>query len=732
MWWTTTLYSECPADLPAVLFLFDLVTVHYPEAFARYEVIRSFRRAVGNGRRAALVGCFAEVIRDTDLLAQCGLAAEKVRVVPTALSDDVTDETDNPSPAVKEAAARPFLFYPTVFRNHKNLPRLLVAFSLLRRSPEWRDVTLVLTNPRIPEIEARYRSLIDMLDLTPHVRVLGDVARGEVAWLYRRAAATVISSLYEGIGLQLFEALEAGSPVACSRLPVFEEHCRGYGESVPMFDPLDPADMAAVIARLLRDRDGYRERQQELYRARARRTWDAAAPEWLDVFREGAAVGPGGPPARRPLRRRVCLILPNRVFGGLLEATKDLIRTLAEVAAARGGLALTLLVPPGQLAVDDFRRSMPVEELMLDLLAPHEFCHVALHPRDVTLFGCSPYSVVSNLSALAADAWMFLNDRVLCPLVAERPYGVMVYDMIQVRAPETFPEDFHHLYRHGIRPTVLNADLVVSTSPVTRDDVVQHIAPVKGNVRLLPVSCEPHLRFVGMEPEAVPLPAGEFILNVNNGAPHKGIVRMLTGYAALRRRLGDATPALVVCGINTDKFDPAYRGTEDYPPWVAARKLVGDLGLRVGQDVVFLGMVSDPVMYFLFRECRVVVNSAIHDNGSFNLIEGRYYGKPAVCTHYAAAEWLYRRFRVPVHYFAPDDAEDMATAVEKALAAPPLSADELATVRRGLTDPELGLRVYAERMYDMLGELVRTGEERADEEPADSLPVTLPFRQRAG
>jgi glycosyltransferase involved in cell wall biosynthesis len=181
--------------------------------------------------------------------------------------------------------------------------------------------------------------------------------------------------------------------------------------------------------------------------------------------------------------------------------------------------------------------------------------------------------------------------------------------------------------------------------------------------------------------------------------------RMLRGYAALRNRLGSVAPPLVVCGINTDKFDPAYRGSDDQPPWAAGRKLVGELGLRVGEDLFLLGLVSDPVMLWLFQNCRVVVNAAVHDNGSFNLIEGRYYGKRAVSTRYPAAEWLYERFGVPVRYCTPDVADDVAAAIELALADPVPTPDELADIRLGFTAPTLGLKEYAERMYAVLTDL---------------------------
>ena len=48
------------------------------------------------------------------------------------------------------------------------------------------------------------------------VEVLGSVSAGELVSLYRRAAALVFPSLYEGFGLPPVEAMACGCPVAAS------------------------------------------------------------------------------------------------------------------------------------------------------------------------------------------------------------------------------------------------------------------------------------------------------------------------------------------------------------------------------------------------------------------------------------------------------------------------------------------------------------------------------------
>ena len=65
-------------------------------------------------------------------------------------------------------------------------------------------------------------------------RALGLVPREELASLYRRAAASVFPSLYEGFGLPALEAMASGCPVAASNRGALPEVC---GDAAVLFDP---------------------------------------------------------------------------------------------------------------------------------------------------------------------------------------------------------------------------------------------------------------------------------------------------------------------------------------------------------------------------------------------------------------------------------------------------------------------------------------------------------------
>jgi glycosyltransferase involved in cell wall biosynthesis len=288
---------------------------------------------------------------------------------------------------------------------------------------------------------------------------------------------------------------------------------------------------------------------------------------------------------------------------------------------------------------------------------------------------------------------------------------------------------FAKMNRHGIGPTVRGAERVVVTSPTTGQDVVAEWNVPAERLRIVPVACEPHTRFEGVSPQAVPVPGRDFILNVANAAAHKGGEVMLAGYAKLKARLGDATPPLVMCGFNTLMFSPALRdkagvlppdlqafvepqrpkpNAPDHPHWQNVRRILTSNGLREGRDVYLLGYVDDAQLADLFSRAGVVVNAARYDNGTYSLIEAAWFGKPGISTRYPSAEWLYGRFGLPVRYFPVNDTDALSATLAESLADRP----DTGRIRSSLASPEFSHRQFAERLYDVLVELAEDGRRR--------------------
>ena len=84
------------------------------------------------------------------------------------------------------------------------------------------------------------------------VTFTGQVSDAALKQIYGTADALVLPSLYEGFGLPPVEAMAAGCPALVSRAASLPEVCQ---DAALYCDPLDVADMAAQLRRVLTDLD---------------------------------------------------------------------------------------------------------------------------------------------------------------------------------------------------------------------------------------------------------------------------------------------------------------------------------------------------------------------------------------------------------------------------------------------------------------------------------------------
>jgi glycosyltransferase involved in cell wall biosynthesis len=327
--------------------------------------------------------------------------------------------------------------------------------------------------------------------------------------------------------------------------------------------------------------------------------------------------------------------------------------------------------------------------------------------------------------AIRADAWFGLLDRFPLPLLPLRPYGVLIYDMLQRHLPEIFgpPDcDFFRWYKGGMIPTAKSARFVAVTTPQTQRDVIEEYGLRKRRVRLLPLGSDPGRRFAAVDPKPMAVPREPYILKVANAANHKGAGVLLQAYAKLKQIGHQNLLPIVCCGAETDRLSSDFRGEIDHPNGPRIRALVPALGLKEGIDVVFLGFVTESQLKYLYERSSVVVNAGKWDNGSYSLIEATYFGKPVICSRYPAAEFICQRFGVQAKFFPIDDSDALAELLRQSLAqeAKSISREEITDIRRKLADTELSTRRYAERIYDCLVELAEEGRRLRLSEPARS------------
>ena len=186
-----------------------------------------------------------------DILHYLRVPADKVEVIYNALDERLaTPPTAEDIARVRERfqLTSPFILYAGNIKPHKNVDRLIEAYSILRRRGV-EDVKLLIIGDEISKYP-NLRRLVHRFQLHQHVRFLGFVPDATLAALYRLASVFVFPSLYEGFGLPPLEAMAAGTPVITSNVSSLPEV---VGDAALLIDPMDAGAIADAMARVLGD-----------------------------------------------------------------------------------------------------------------------------------------------------------------------------------------------------------------------------------------------------------------------------------------------------------------------------------------------------------------------------------------------------------------------------------------------------------------------------------------------
>jgi glycosyltransferase involved in cell wall biosynthesis len=235
------------APCPVVLTIHDLYFISYPgRSRPVYEAIVT-RASRLYARRAAAIISDSEYSK-RDIVARLHVDSAKVTVIPVALGGEFRPTALTASARARYAIGAPYVLYVGNFNPHKNIPRLIRAFAMLRGSVRSRH-TLVLTGDygdSRPELAA----LAASLGITDRVVFTGRVEDADLPALYAGAAVYVTPSLEEGFGATVLEAMACGAPVVTSNRAALPEI---VGDAGLLFDPQQEKDIASVLSRVLSD-----------------------------------------------------------------------------------------------------------------------------------------------------------------------------------------------------------------------------------------------------------------------------------------------------------------------------------------------------------------------------------------------------------------------------------------------------------------------------------------------
>jgi len=271
---------------PTVVTVHDLGYHYFPQTHTRRQRLYLEWSTAYAVRHATRLIAVSAATAD-DLQRVYGAAPEKIVVVHEAATPmPAVDAYEVEATLRRHAIRQPFALFIGTLQPRKNLVRLLEAYALLRQRDR-AHFQLVLAGAD-GWLSGEIHAAIDRLGLQEIVRVTGSVTETESAALFGAAHFFVFPSLFEGFGLPVLEAQQAGVPVMTANNSSLPEVA---GDAAILVDPLDTEAIAQAMLQLSQD-EALRQRLIAAGHENVKRfSWSKAAAETLEVLRKAGGRG---------------------------------------------------------------------------------------------------------------------------------------------------------------------------------------------------------------------------------------------------------------------------------------------------------------------------------------------------------------------------------------------------------------------------------------------------------
>jgi glycosyltransferase involved in cell wall biosynthesis len=234
-----------------------------------------------------------------------GIPSGRIEVIYNAIDERFLH--GHATPADRELIAQryqvnyPFLLYAGRVSAHKNVVRMIEAFSALKteleKDQEYADLKLIIIGDDLSGNPDLRRTVVRS-GVQNDVRFLGFVPIEVLRIFYDSAKIFVFPSLYEGFGLPPLEAMAHGTPVVTSNVSSLPEV---VGNAAVLVNPENVFEIMRALHRVLMDHP-LRERMKERgYQQVAKFSWEKSVRRIIEGYQQvGGGDSSSRPPDARP------------------------------------------------------------------------------------------------------------------------------------------------------------------------------------------------------------------------------------------------------------------------------------------------------------------------------------------------------------------------------------------------------------------------------------------------
>lgn len=224
----------------------DLTYLRYPEV-VEAKNLEHLRRVVPRSvKQADFIITVSETIKQ-ELVEEFGL--DPSRCVVTTIPPEASFATPNRNEIHDKyhIPTKEFIFFIGNLEPRKDIPTLIAAYRQLPDTLRQR-YSLVLAGGKGWKTEASEAAISGAQAAGEQVVHVGYIDQADASAFHQQASLFVMSSLYEGFGMPILEALTCGTPVVASDIPVLRE---AGGNAALYAAPGDSQAFAAQITEAL-------------------------------------------------------------------------------------------------------------------------------------------------------------------------------------------------------------------------------------------------------------------------------------------------------------------------------------------------------------------------------------------------------------------------------------------------------------------------------------------------
>jgi glycosyltransferase involved in cell wall biosynthesis len=278
---------------PYVMTVHDILE-HLSRARGLSQLRRSMhfqmtRKVLQGASRILAVSSFTK----SEICNLFSIPARHIEVIYNAIDERFlhghANEADRKSLAERYQVTYPFLLYAGRISPHKNVVRIIEAFSALKAELEkdrlYPDLKLIVIGDELSKNPDLRRTVIRG-GVQNDVRFLGFVPIDVLRVFYDAAKAFVFPSLYEGFGLPPLEAMAHGTPVLASNTSSLPEV---VGNAAMLVNPENVFEIMHALHRVLVDQPLREKMKQRGYEQVKKFSWEIAARQILAIYKEIAS-----------------------------------------------------------------------------------------------------------------------------------------------------------------------------------------------------------------------------------------------------------------------------------------------------------------------------------------------------------------------------------------------------------------------------------------------------------